>query len=411
MTTNQSILSTPTDENMSVVAYKAFMLKRRIILTLATEGDCTIADLSRILNVSNPTITKLVGELIREGFVRDQGKIETGGGRRPCAFGLVSDAGYFLGVTIQEGELGFGVIDLNKNTVTVTQHVPFTYHTNAQFLDNLAARIEEFIESLGAAAREKILGMGIAVKGRVDASSGIIYNAINIDGYPLARLILEKTGIETVVENDTRAMTYAEYLNGDRNEVQNALFINIGRGIGVGIIVGGKLYYGKSGFSGEFGHIPFFDNEKICQCGKKGCLETEASGMALETSFAESLRDGASSILSEKFERGETVTMQDIIKATESDDVLSIDLITDVGEKLGRGISVLINLFNPELVVIGGPLAEVSDYLMLPIRTALNKYSLRLVTRDTTLRISTLGETAGVLGAALLTRNRMLGIL
>ena len=133
--------------------------------------------------------------------------------------------------------------------------------------------------------------------------------------------------------------------------------------------------------------------------------------MALETSFAESLRDGASSILSDKFERGETVTMQDIIKATESDDVLSIDLITDVGEKLGRGISVLINLFNPELVVIGGPLAEVSDYLMLPIRTALNKYSLRLVTRDTTLRISTLGETAGVLGAALLTRNRMLGIL
>ena len=106
MATNQSILSTPTDENMSVVAYKAFMLKRRIILTLATEGDCTIADLSRILNVSNPTITKLVGELIREGFVRDQGKIETGGGRRPCAFGLVSDAGYFLGVTIQEGELG-----------------------------------------------------------------------------------------------------------------------------------------------------------------------------------------------------------------------------------------------------------------------------------------------------------------
>lgn len=410
MTTKTSILGSVTDENMSVVAYKAFILKRRIILALATEGDCTIADLSRILNVSNPTITKLVGELIQEGYVRDLGKIETGGGRRPCAFGLVSESGYFLGITIQEDTLCFGVIDLNKNTVTVQQDIPFSYATNTQFIENLSERIREFIATLGG-ARDKILGMGVTVKGRVDAASGVIYNTMNADGYPLARILWEKTGIETIVENDTRAMTYAEYLSGGSSGVQNALFINIGRGIGVGIIVRGKLYYGKSGFSGEFGHIPFFDNEKICQCGKKGCLETEASGMALETVFAERLREGASSILSEQFRAGRPVAMHDIIEAAKSDDVLSIDLITSIGEKLGRGISVLINLFNPELVVIGGPLSEVGDYLMLPIRTALNKYSLRLVTRDTTLRLSTLGDTAGVLGAALLTRNRMLGIL
>lgn len=409
MTSNTSILSTVTDENMSVVAYKAFQLKRRIILALATEGDCTIADLSRILNVSNPTITKLIGELIHEGYIRDLGKIETGGGRRPCAFGLVSDSGYFLGVNILDDSLCFGVIDLNKNTVTVRQDIPFSYSNNTQFIDNLTARIQEFITSLGS-AKEKILGMGITVKGRVDAAGGIIYNTMNTDGYPLARIMWEKTGIETIVENDTRAMTYAEYLSGDTG-VQNALFINIARGIGVGIIVRGKLYYGKSGFSGEFGHIPFFDNEKICQCGKKGCLETEASGIALETHFTQSLAGGASSILTDKYQRGEHITMADIIAAAGNDDVLAIDLITSIGEKLGRGISVLINLFNPELVVIGGTLSEVGDYLMLPIRTALNKYSLRLVTRDTTLRISSLGESAGVLGAALLTRNRMLGIL
>ncbi|MDE6499743.1 MAG: ROK family transcriptional regulator [Rikenella sp.] len=416
MTTNQtssaSILGPATDENLSVVAYKAIMLKRRIILTLATEGDCTIADLSRILNVSNPTITKLVGELIREGYVRDLGKIETSGGRRPCAFGLVSESGYFLGVAIQDDALSFGVIDLNKNVVTTQKEEPLAYNTNTQFVDNLAERIGRFIDTLGNPVKNRIFGMGITVKGRVDAASGVVYNPMNIDGFSLAQIVAEKTGIETIVENDTRAMTYAEYLNdGNTDRVENALFINAGRGIGVGIVVRGKLYYGKSGFSGEFGHIPFFDNEKICQCGKKGCLETEASGMALETIFAERMHDGASSILSERFEHGEPISMYDIIEATKSDDVLSIDLLTGIGEKLGRGISVLINLFNPELVVVGGPLSEVGDYLMLPIRTALNKYSLRLVTRDTTLRLSTLGDTAGVLGAALLTRNRMLGIL
>lgn len=406
-----SILGPATDDNLSVVAYKAIMLKRRIILTLATEGDCTIADLSRILNVSNPTITKLVGELIRDGYVRDLGKIETSGGRRPCAFGLVSESGYFLGVAIQDQTLGFGVIDLNKNKVTVQKDIPFTYNTNTQFVEHLVEQIGQFIDSLGNPVKSRICGMGITVKGRVDAASGLIYNAMNIDGFSLAQIIREKTGIETIVENDTRAMTYAEYLNGENAGVQNALFINAGRGIGVGIIVRGKLYYGKSGFSGEFGHIPFFDNEKICQCGKKGCLETEASGAALEAVFTERLREGASSILSGRLGDERPISMYDIIEATKSDDVLSIDLITGIGEKLGRGISVLINLFNPELVVIGGPLSEVGDYLMFPIRTALNKYSLRLVTRDTTLRLSTLGDTAGVLGAALLTRNRMLGIL
>ncbi|HIW11366.1 MAG TPA: winged helix-turn-helix domain-containing protein, partial [Candidatus Rikenella faecigallinarum] len=199
MAKNTSILSTVSDENMSVVAYKAFMLKRRIMLTLATEGDCTIADLSRILNVSNPTITKLVGELIREGYVRDLGKIETGGGRRPCAFGLVSDSGYFLGVTILDDTLCFGLIDLNKNTVTIEQDVPFVYATNTQFVDTLVERIQAFIETLGS-ARDKILGLGLTVKGRVDAASGVIYNTMNADGYPLARIISERTGIETIVE-------------------------------------------------------------------------------------------------------------------------------------------------------------------------------------------------------------------
>lgn len=410
MKSNRSILSPVKDDNMSVVAYKAFMLKRKIILALATEGDCTIADLSRILNVSNPTITKLVGELIDEGYVQDLGKIKTGGGRRPCAYGLVSESGYFLGITILDDSLSFGIIDLNKNAGSIKKNIPFSYANNTQFIDRLTKAIEDFITQLGT-PKNKILGLGIAVKGRVDPSQGLIYNIINMDGYPLARIIQEKTGIETIVENDTRAITYAEYLLGENDGAQNALFINVDRGIGVGIIIQGKLYYGKSGFSGEFGHIPFFDNEQICQCGKKGCLETEASGLALETRFIKSLENGASSILSEKFRSGEAVTLADIIEATKSDDVLSIDLITSIGEKLGRGVSVLINLFNPELVVIGGTMSEVGDYLMLPIRTALNKYSLRLVTRDTQLRLSKLGDRAGVLGAALLTRNRILGIL
>lgn len=409
MSNKTSLFGINQDDSLSGVLYKSYLLKRKIMLSLATYGEMTVADLAHELNVSNPTISKLVSELIADGYLCDMGKIETAGGRRPCTFGLVANAGYFLGVDLSDFSINFGVIDLNKNTIAIRKNVPFAHNNDPETLDRLIVVINEFIASLGL-EKSEILGMGLITRGRVDSSTGHSYTNFNFTEQPLSQVITEMIGIETIVENDTRAMAYAEYLHGDTNNVQNALFINIGRGVGVGIVIGGKLYYGKSGFAGEFGHIPFFDNETICHCGKKGCLETEASGSALENSFNFSLKQGASSILSERFRNGERIILQDIIKAAHHDDVLSIELITGVGEKLGRGIGVLINLFNPELVVVGGSMSAVGDYLMLPIRTALNKYSLSLVNKDSMLRISTLGDSAGVLGGALLTRNRILEI-
>ncbi|MEG2480018.1 MAG: ROK family protein, partial [Mucinivorans sp.] len=337
----------------------------------------------------------------------DMGKIETSGGRRPSTFGLMSDAGYFLGIDITDNKLHFGVIDMNKNRHAIKKDIPFVLTDKQECLDALSNQIDKFIQESGV-DRCDYLGIGIIIRGRVDSTTGHSYNIFNFDSKrPLAQIMTEKTGIPTIIENDTRAMAYAEYENCNTGS-KDALFINIGRGVGVGIIIGGKLYYGKSGFSGEFGHIPFFDNQKICHCGKKGCLETEASGAALENAFVQSLKEGASSILSEKYAREKTISYHDIVEAAGHDDVLSIELITSIGEKLGRGVGVLINLFNPELVVVGGGLSRVGDYLMLPIRTALNKYSLSLVNRDSTLRLSTLGDSAGVLGAALLTRYHIL---
>lgn len=406
---NTSIFCDNRDENLTGVLYKVYILKRKILLCLATYGELTVAELARQLNVSSPTISKQISELISDGYVCDMGKIETPGGRRPCTFGLVGEAGYFLGVDIDEHSLNIGIMDLNKNPIVIKKNIAFHVRNDYITLDALAHKIEEFIESMKF-DKDRILGMGLIVRGRVDSTLGYSYNYFNFDDRPLSVLMEEKTGIVTIVENDTRAMAYAEYMYGDTNGVSNALFVNVSRGVGVGIVINSRLYYGKSGFSGEFGHIPFFDNETICHCGKKGCLETEASGYALEKRFNESLRKGASSILSDKFLEKGHVSLAEIIDAAYHDDVLSIELITGIGEKLGRGIGVLINLFNPELVLIGGTMSNVGDYLMLPIRTALNKYSLSLVNKDSSLRLSTLGDSAGVIGAALLTRNRILEI-
>lgn len=404
-----NLFNDPALENAAGVTYKSYLLKRKIIFELASHGESTITDLSARLNVSNPTINKLLGELATEGYVQDMGKIETSGGRRPCSYGLVADAGYFVGIDIADEHLNFQIIDLCKNQTVLEMMRPFTVRNDYSTLERLAEQIQDFITT-NDLKTSQILGIGIIIRGRVDSGSGHSYNIFNFDPRPLSELMTQKTGIRTIIENDTRAMAYAEWNAETGEQPRNALFVNAGRGVGVGIIINSKLYYGKSGFSGEFGHIPFFDNQTICHCGKKGCLETEASGAALERSFVAALEKGASSILTEKYKTTGAVTLSDIIDAATKDDVLSIELITSVGEKIGRGIGVLINLFNPELVVVGGAMSSVGDYIMLPIRTALNKYSLSLVNRDSQLRLSRLGESAGVIGAALLARNRILEI-
>jgi predicted NBD/HSP70 family sugar kinase len=195
-----------------------------------------------------------------------------------------------------------------------------------------------------------------------------------------------------------------------KNE-KNVLYVNCSWGLGLGIIINGQLYYGKSGFSGEFGHIPVFDNDVICHCGKKGCLETQASGSYIYRKFLEKMNEGYSTMLTEKRDKNLPITQEDILASALQEDMLAIELIEEVGQNLGKHIASLINLFNPELVIIGGVLSMTGDYLLLPVRSAIKKYSLNLVSNDTAIKSGSLGDNAGVIGACMLSRSKMLGII
>jgi ethanolamine utilization protein EutA (predicted chaperonin) len=164
-----------------------------------------------------------------------------------------------------------------------------------------------------------------------------------------------------------------------------------------------------SGFAGEFGHINAFDNEVLCRCGKKGCLETEASGSALYRILLERIRNGENSVLYKRVDEDEaSLTLEEIISAiNQEEDLLCIEIVEEIGKKLGKQIAGLINIFNPDLVIVGGTLSFTGDYIMHPLKTAMKKYSLNLVNKDSVIRESKLKEKAGVWGACMLARNRM----
>ncbi len=398
------------DDNSSGVALKNKTLKKLIFNFLDQKESSSITELSKELNISVPKTTSLVNELIEEGLIRDYGKIDSTGGRKANMYGLVSDACYFLGVDVKKYYINIGLLDFKKHLVTQKNRIPYKLENTQESLNQLIQIIQGFIKDLPI-KKDKIMSLGINLSGRIKNTIGYSYSFFHFQEEPLSTIIQNEIGIKTFLENDSRAMAFGEFCFGEVSTEKNVLFVNIDYGIGLGILIDSEVYYGKSGFSGEFGHIPFFDNEIICHCGKKGCLETEASGTSLIRKLKEKIKQGSTSVLVKKNKSIDSITLTDVIQAAKNEDVLCIELLAEVGEKLGKGLAALINIFNPELIILGGTLSETGDYLRLPARSAINKYSLSLVNSDTELKLSKLGEKAGILGACLIARNKILLVL
>ena len=388
------------------IGSKGTLMRKRMISQLILHGNSTITELSKALDLSVPTITKMIDEMCQLAILNEVGKMETNEGRHPHLYGLNPEAAFFLGVDIKNSGVNLGLMNFNGDILEDHMNAPYHFENSIEGLKSLCQVINNFVDNCQV-QRDKIVNVNVNLSGRVNPESGYSYSWFNLGEQPLTVTMSQMTGLHVTIDNDTRAMTYGEYLRGNNQAKRDILFVNVSWGLGLGIIIDGKIYTGKSGFAGEFGHTPVFDNEVICHCGKKGCLETEASGSAVHRLLADRIAAGENSILADAFaDDPQSVTIETIIDAVNHEDRLCIEIIEEVGYKLGKQIAGLINLFNPELVIIGGLLSMTGDYLLQPIRTAIRKHSLQMVHRDTHVVLSTLTSKAGLVGACMLARSR-----
>ena len=389
---------------------KKTIIKQKILSLCINEGEYSIAELSKETNTSIPTVTKLVSELIEEGYLEDLGKMGTSGGRRPSIYGLKASAGYFIGADISRNTVSLAVSNFKGSIIDYQDDIPFTLESTEQSMDELSGLLRKYISKLGI-DEDSVLAYGVNLTGRINHITGYSFSYFMGEDKPLASMLEDRLKAPVYIENDSRAMAYGEYICGVASNEKNMLFINVSWGLGMGMVLDGKPHFGKSGFSGEIGHFPLLDNDIICQCGKVGCLETGASGLALHRLLMDKLKEGKASILSSKFSAGDEITLDDILGALTEEDVLTIETLEEVGSTLGRAIAGLINIFNPDLVVVGGRLSVAEEYLMLPIKSAINKHSLNIVSKGTVIKFSKLGKKAGPIGACMLSRSHMLGLL
>lgn len=392
---------------------KSTRTKRDIISYCVQYGPATITDLARYFLLSIPTVTKFISELEDLQCIKKYGKLETAGGRHPFLYGLHPDAGRFIGVDVQQDRVNIGMIDLVGNLLASEYDLPFLLTNEESNIVDLCNLIQNFVDKYGI-CHSDLLNVNINLPGRINPHTGESFTFfINPELPPLAERFADMLGTYVTIDNDTRGMAYGEYahLASTNKEEGNVLYLNMSWGLGLGIIINGKVYTGKSGFSGEFGHISVFDNEILCHCGKKGCLQTEISGQALHRSLIEKIRNGETSILSERVLAGEKITLQDIIAAIKQEDILSLEVLETIGRKLGRKVAGLINLFNPDTLIIGGSLAEAGEFLRQPIETVVRTYSLSVVSNDTQIKTATLGKRSGLIGACMIARNRRFEML
>ena len=388
---------------------EADIIKDAILRHCIYEGNQMIPQMATALGYSVPTVAKYVAELKNEGFVVECGKMDSHRGRKPIIYGVNPSACYFIGVDIARFALNIGLMNITGVIVHEEIIDDFCFDNTPATLDRVCHSVVEFIEKVGVEA-EKVALVNINISGRVNSHTGESYSVFNFEenDEPLAAILGEKIGLEVRIENDSRAMTIGELSAGNAKGYQHALFVNASWGLGLGIIVGGELYYGRHGYSGEVGHMNIYNNEIMCHCGKKGCLETEVSGFAIHRKLIERIRQGQASVLSPRVASGQSISTYDIVcAATHNEDPLCIELIEQTGAKLGRQLANLINIFNPEAVIVGGVLALADEYFLAPIRTAIRKYSLKLMCKDIEVLTSANPQKAGMIGACMVARQSL----
>lgn len=385
---------------------KRYQQKKDIIGFLYKIGELSKPEICRLTNMTTPTISRIIDELIEEGWVTDRGQGSSIGGKRPHIFSLNPDASYIMGVDVGREHLKIAIFNLRKEIIGEIKIYPSILEDkdDEKTLHYIKEKIDQTLESLQI-PYSKIKVAGFAIPGLID-SDGNSYTYLAFENPNIKSVLENMLGMPVFIDNDSKIMAMAEHTFGVAKDVDNALCVSINECIGLGMILNSQPYTGYKGMAGEFGHIRISGLNGQCYCGKVGCLETVASGRAIINTASEAIRNGVkTAIVNTSGNQG--VTLASIIKAAKQDDIFAIDLLQKAGEKIGEGISTLIHLFNPQLLVIGGEIVDSGDLVIAPIQQTLNKYTLTRLKNQCEIKMSDLNSHSTIMGTLMVVMKHL----
>ncbi|MDR0413885.1 MAG: ROK family protein [Prevotellaceae bacterium] len=373
-------------------------LKNDIIRHMYYHGQLTIPQLRKLVNYTVPTLCKVMEDLLHQQVLVITGKAASSGGRCAYTYALNSSYACCVVVCVERFTMRIAIANLNNELITLVTTVKIGITTPNEMLKILQRNVRKIIND-SKVNRKQIMGISIAIPGLTDKNSGINYNYFGNINRPVSEIFSKMFPYPVLVQHDMDAMTLAEHTMGLGKGVENMLYLYIGgTGIGMGMVLNGKLYLGLDGMVGEIGHIPIVDSNKQCHCGKTGCLETEISEAALVSRIMENIRGGANTMLSAYVENGSYLTLQHIMQALHNGDAFTINLFSQISEHLGKVITIMLHLLNPEMIILGGELTAAGQYLLFPIQQHMNRYALPQLLKNCKITTSSMGSNAPLLG-------------
>lgn len=382
---------------------KREIYKKNIIKQLYFRNTLSCADISERINKSLPLTTKIVQELIKDEYVVETGYAPSSGGRRPVTYTLKPDVLYVVSIAMDQYITRIVIMNMENQPAVPMEQFELNLLKSENALAQLTNLIINYVNKSGI-PKSKILGIGIGMPGFVDVLKGVNYIYFDSGETNIPAYISKRTGLDVFIDNDSSLIALAELRFGKAINKANVMVINIGWGIGLGLILHGNLFRGNNGFAGEFSHLSLFQNDRLCSvCGKTGCLETETSLAVLVEHARKQLQSGQASILKEQlFDVSTEEAFVQIVKAAKKGDKVAVELFSEAGYKIGQGVAILIHLLNPEVVILSGRGSSAGKIWQAPIQQALNEHCIPRLAAATEIAISDLGIDAELIGSAAL---------
>ncbi|NMC30518.1 MAG: ROK family transcriptional regulator [Pelolinea sp.] len=363
-------------------------INRSIILNvIKAHGPISRADIAHLTGLSPATVTSITGLLIEEDLIFEKSTGDSSGGRPPILLALNPRGGFVIGIKLMESQAVAALTDLNATVIEKT-NVELRNTELTSVIDELVLLVENLMKN-NKIPKKRLFGVGIGLAGVIDSVNGILRKSpfFGWKDVPFRDLLDVRLKVPIFLDNDVNTLTLGEKWLDNGVHADNYVVITVGRGIGMGIIINGQIYRGKGGGAGEFGHLVVNQNGPVCDCGKRGCLESYLGDQAL--------------VMRAKHEVDPSIeSIDELIQMAAGGNIAAGKLFEWAGDLLGQELANLINLLDPKLIIISGEGVRMGDPFFSSMRAAIQKNAVPELFENTEIRINTWGDDVWARGAA-----------
>lgn len=363
-------------------------------------GGISRVDLAKRMNLTRAAISTIISDLLNSGIILESANRTPGAGRPPILLEINPQCAYVAGIDMGATHLTVMIANGAAHIVE-EKEVPFEISRGPQAcLDQADAVLRELLAKVRLQISD-LKAIGVGVPGPIVSEEGMVLSPPIMPGwdrFPIRTTLEARWGCPVSLNNDAELGAVGEWAYGAGRSVQHLVYIKVGTGVGAGLLLDGHIYRGATGSAGEIGHITIDENGRLCTCGNRGCLETVAGGIGIAQIAREAVLSKKATQLA-AIASLEQITAYDVATAARRGDLVAQQILAQAGAYLGIAVASLVNLINPEMVIVGGGVAQIGDLLLEQIRLAVKKRSLPAVANKVQITTALLGRRSIGIGA------------